>query len=89
LRQHQQAIRPSTLHLKDHPRREKPQQHRGYNDNSITIFYCSKSGITAKETVFVGTHPDGICIEDFNKDGKNDLAVTNQEDGTLTILLNK
>ena len=33
--------------------------------------------------------PDGICIADLNKDGKNDIAVTNQGDGTVMILLNK
>jgi hypothetical protein len=40
-------------------------------------------------TIPVGNHPDGICIRDLNNDGKNDIAATNQPDGTLMILLNK
>lgn len=53
------------------------------------ISFLDKTGVANIKTVPVGNHPDGICIDDFNKDGKNDLAVTNQADGTLMILLNK
>ena len=34
-----------------------------------------------------GTHPSAITTGDFNGDGKLDLAITNQTDNTLTILL--
>jgi hypothetical protein len=49
----------------------------------------SKTGVAASMTIQAGNHPDGICIRDLNKDGKNDIAVTNQADGTLMILLNR
>jgi hypothetical protein len=49
----------------------------------------NQTGVAATMTIQAGNHPDGICISDLNKDGKNDIAVTNQGDGTVMILLNK
>jgi uncharacterized protein (TIGR03437 family) len=36
----------------------------------------------------VGTNPRSVAVGDFNGDGKPDLAICNQTDGTVTILLN-
>jgi uncharacterized protein (TIGR03437 family) len=36
----------------------------------------------------VGTNPRSVVVGDFNGDGKPDLAICNQTDGTVTILLN-
>ncbi len=36
----------------------------------------------------VGTNPRSVATGDFNGDGKLDLAIANQTDGTVTILLN-
>ena len=37
--------------------------------------------------VTAGTHPYAVATGDFNDDGRADLAVTNQRDNTVTILL--
>jgi len=42
---------------------------------------------TTSATVKVGNGPSCIVVGDFNKDGKADLAVTNQTDNTVTVLL--
>ncbi len=42
---------------------------------------------TTAAIVKVGKGPSGIVVGDFNKDGKADLAVTNQTDNTVTVLL--
>ena len=36
----------------------------------------------------VGTHPRSVAVGDFNGDKNLDLAVANQSDGTVTVLLN-
>ena len=41
----------------------------------------------ANSSISVGTNPRGIAAGDFNGDGKQDLAIVNSTDNTLTILL--
>ena len=41
------------------------------------------------QTVPVGSSPHDLVTADFNGDGVPDLAVANQGDDTVTILLNK
>ncbi|HEV7966251.1 MAG TPA: FG-GAP-like repeat-containing protein [Candidatus Acidoferrales bacterium] len=41
----------------------------------------------AQTTVTTGNGPAGIATADFNNDGHPDLAVTNQTDGTVSIIL--
>ena len=36
---------------------------------------------------FSGTNPRSVAVGDFNGDGKLDIAITNQSDGTVTVLL--
>ena len=46
------------------------------------------SGLTLPRTDYdVGHAPVSVVIADFNGDGKPDLAVANQKDGTISILL--
>ncbi len=47
-----------------------------YNDKTLTIFYMNKTGVASIATIAAGNHPDGICIADLNKDGKNELIKT-------------
>jgi hypothetical protein len=42
---------------------------------------------TASSTVSVGTTPQGVAVADFNGDGKPDMAVANNGDDTVSILL--
>jgi hypothetical protein len=42
---------------------------------------------TPSSSVTVGTTPQGLAVADFNGDGKQDMAVANKTDGTVSILL--
>ncbi len=53
----------------------------GNGDGTFTQTKCSGS-----LTCPTGTNPQGIAAGDFNADGKIDLAVTNFNSGTITIL---
>jgi hypothetical protein len=44
-----------------------------------------KTGVEKIKTIRVGGRPDGICISDLNRNGKNDIVVSNFDDGTVTI----
>ena len=60
------------------------------SDGTVSVLLSSgdSSGtFTTKSTVSVGSGPSCIVVGDFNKDGKADLAVTNQNDNTVSILL--
>ncbi|HEY6888262.1 MAG TPA: VCBS repeat-containing protein [Solirubrobacter sp.] len=56
---------------------------------TVTILAGNGDGTFGAEgaPVAVGTAPSGIVAGDFNRDGRNDLAVTNAADGTVTVLL--
>jgi len=41
----------------------------------------------ATSTVEVGSYPNSVAIGDFDGDGKTDIAVVNNEDGSVSILL--
>jgi hypothetical protein len=43
----------------------------------------------AQQTYPVGFVPRGVAVRDFNADGCPDLAIANQSDGTVSVLLNK
>jgi hypothetical protein len=60
------------------------------NDGTVTILLGDGAGdftpaATSPETV--GTHPNGAAVGRLNADAFDDLAVANQTDGTVTILL--
>ncbi|MGO9517874.1 MAG: FG-GAP-like repeat-containing protein [Candidatus Korobacteraceae bacterium] len=42
-----------------------------------------------QQTYVVGNVPAGVAVSDFNGDGFPDLAVTNQNDSTISVLLGK
>ena len=48
-----------------------------------------KKGVAASKLIKVGNRPDGIAIHDLNKDGKNDIIVSNYDDNTIMILYKK
>jgi hypothetical protein len=49
---------------------------------------AASATFTAQQTFAVGTQPGGVAAGDFNGDGKPDLAVTNNADKTVSVLLN-
>jgi FG-GAP-like repeat/Putative Ig domain len=60
------------------------------NDATLTILLGNGDGTFTPATgspVAVGGGPDALATADLNSDGKLDLVVANQNDGTLTILL--
>jgi hypothetical protein len=61
-----------------------------YQGNSVTIFLGDGNGsFTAApgSPIAVGNAPYAVAVADFNGDGKLDLAVANNGDGTVTLLL--
>jgi type II secretory pathway component GspD/PulD (secretin) len=65
-------------------------------DNSVSVFlqnadhtFTSKFDPATGKNPATGTGPAAIAVSDFNRDGNLDLAVANQTDGTVSILLGK
>ena len=58
-------------------------------DNSISVLINRGGSFGPISTYAVGSHPGGVVIADFNRDGKPDLAVANTNDDTVSILLNR
>ncbi|MHB1023729.1 MAG: FG-GAP-like repeat-containing protein, partial [Acidobacteriaceae bacterium] len=64
-----------------------------YGANNVTVYLGNGDGSFTQtappyDTFAVGTEPVSIATADFNEDGRPDLVVANQSDGTLTVLLN-
>ena len=60
------------------------------NDNTVSILLGNGDGTFAPATnspVAVGGFPFFLAVADFNNDGSQDLAVGNQADSTVSILL--
>ena len=58
--------------------------------NNVTVLLGNGAGgftPAAGSPLIVGASPDFIAMGDFNGDGKLDLAVANEGDNTLTMLL--
>jgi len=55
---------------------------------TVSVLLGTADGIFQNHATYtVGMMPAGIVIADFNGDGKADLAVTNENDGTVSVLL--
>ena len=60
----------------------------GTGGNTVSVLLGNGDGTFKSKTDFAtGNGPAGIATADFNVDGKQDLAVTNQTDNTVSILL--
>lgn len=57
--------------------------------NKISILLGDGTGSFSLPIDFaVGSNPTGVTVADFNLDGKPDLAVPNNSDGTVSVLIN-
>ncbi|HWX38627.1 MAG TPA: FG-GAP-like repeat-containing protein, partial [Candidatus Sulfotelmatobacter sp.] len=57
------------------------------NPTATALAAALTSGLTLPRTDYnVGNAPISVAIADFNGDGKPDIAVANQKDGTITLL---
>lgn len=55
---------------------------------NTTTAGSSTPSFTSNTTFTTGTGPWGICLADFNGDGKPDMATTNQNANTISVFLN-
>src|SRR5262245_29531538 len=58
-------------------------------DGTVGVLLGDGDGAFAKAATFGtgGVNPDAVAVGDFNRDGKQDLAVANAGDGTVGVLL--
>ena len=45
--------------------------------------------VLSQTSITVGNHPKGIAIADLNSDGKSDIAVCNQLDNDISIIISR
>ncbi len=61
-----------------------------HNDNTVTVLLGNGAGgftPAPGSPITVGSWPSSVAVGDFNGDGRADLAVANEYDGTVTMLL--
>ena len=58
----------------------------GYSDTGYTIL-SQRPQFGSSTTVAVGHSPSAVAAGDFNHDGRPDIAVTNKESNTVSVLL--
>ncbi len=59
----------------------------GFNIANVALAGPGMSTFLPRQTYEVGHEPLGVAVGDFNGDGFADLAVTNQPDNTISVLL--
>jgi hypothetical protein len=62
-------------------------QNENRSTSVLTFLGDGRGKFTAGQTITVGSEPHSAVAADFNGDGHVDLAVTNRDDGTVSILL--
>jgi FG-GAP-like repeat/Putative Ig domain len=61
-----------------------------FTDNTVTLLLGNGDGTftpSSNSPIAVGNGPTSLAVGDFNGDGRLDLVVTNQTDGTVSILI--
>jgi hypothetical protein len=59
------------------------------SDDHVVVFLGDGSGSVVEALrVAVDTNPYGLAVGDLNGDGRLDMVTANQEQGTVTVLLN-
>jgi hypothetical protein len=62
-----------------------------FSNNTLSVLLRQSSGayvLDSGSPLAVGTHPHDVVATDFNRDGKPDLATTNNAVGSVSVLLN-
>jgi hypothetical protein len=66
--------------------------HRSWLGLGLCLLWSAQAAavptFAAQQTFATGTGPHGIAVADLNADGKLDVVVTNQQNGTISVLFN-
>jgi hypothetical protein len=57
-------------------------------DPAITVYFGKGDGTLQGKTTYAINTPEDIAIGDFNRDGKPDLAIPDNIDGTIGLFFN-
>jgi autotransporter-associated beta strand protein len=62
----------------------------GYNQGSVGVFLANGDGSFRPQLTFAtGGHISNLAVDDFNGDGRPDVAVTDFDRGSVSVLLSK